>query len=351
MFEQSAEAILPRLYKPVCLWPVSRLLPGLVRLLSAVLLSIVLCIEIAVGAEYVDRDETAAILEAVVAEGVDRGWALEVLAAAQRQQSILDAIARPAEKTKPWYEYRKIFLTEKRINGGVRFAQEHADTLTEVSQRTGVPASLIVAVIGVETYYGRITGSYRVIDALATLAYDYPKRSPFFTQELQHFLVLAYNSGKDPLALKGSYAGAMGYGQFMPSSYRAYARDFDDDGIADIWSNPKDAIYSVANYFVKHGWQPGAAVIERANGDKADSALFDAGLKPVTTVGDLAKQGLVPLRATDVALAATPLRLEGADGPEYWVGLNNFYVITRYNHSAMYALSVWLLSQAINEQL
>ncbi len=346
MFEQSTVAHLPQSSQPVLLRLASRQVSRLIGLLS-----IVLCVDVATGSEYLERDKTDTVLEAVVAEGVDRQWAVEVLAAAQRQQSILDAIARPAEKTKPWYEYRKIFLTEKRINGGVAFAREHAATLAEVSQRTGVPASLIVAVIGVETYYGRITGSYRVIDALATLAYDYPKRSPFFTQELQHFLVLAYNSGKDPLTLKGSYAGAMGFGQFMPSSYRAYARDFDDDGVADIWSNPDDAIFSVANYFVAHGWQPGAAVIELANGDKADEALFDAGLKPVTTVGELASQGLVPLQATDVSLPATPLRLEGADGPEYFVGLNNFYVITRYNHSAMYALSVWLLSQAINEQL
>ena len=147
------------------------------------------------------------------------------------------------------------------------FAQQNAETLAKVSDQTGVPASVITAIIGVETFYGRITWSYRVIDALATLAFDYPKRSPFFTRELQNFLVLAYESGKDQLALKGSYAGAMGYGKFMPSSYRAYAVDYDGDGVADIWTNADDAIASVANYFLRHGWQPGAPVIVPANYD------------------------------------------------------------------------------------
>jgi membrane-bound lytic murein transglycosylase B len=266
---------------------------------------------------------------------------------AERKQSILDAISRPAEKTKPWYDYRKIFLTDKRAREGVAFAQQNAETLAKVSDQTGVPASVITAIIGVETFYGRITGSYRVIDALATLAFDYPKRSPFFTRELQNFLVLAYESGKDPLALKGSYAGAMGYGQFMPSSYRAYAVDYDGDGVADIWTNADDAIASVANYFLRHGWQPGAPVIVPANYDGDSSEIFAGGLKPEKTVGELAEEGFAPRSATDISLVATPLRLEGSEGYEYWLCLENFYVITRYNHSAMYALSVWQLSQEI----
>ncbi|MBT5208783.1 MAG: lytic murein transglycosylase, partial [Halieaceae bacterium] len=189
------------------------------------------------GGEYSERTERDEVLANVVEQGVDRTWAAALLDQAERKQSILDAISRPAEKTKPWYDYRKIFLTDKRAREGVAFAQQNAETLAKVSDQTGVPASVITAIIGVETFYGRITGSYRVIDALATLAFDYPKRSPFFTRELQNFLVLAYESGKDPLALKGSYAGAMGYGQFMPSSYRAYAVDYDGDGVADIWTN------------------------------------------------------------------------------------------------------------------
>ena len=299
------------------------------------------------GGEYSERTERDEVLANVVEQGVDRTWAAALLDQAERKQSILDAISRPAEKTKPWYEYRKIFLTDKRAREGVAFAQQNAETLAKVSDQTGVPASVITAIIGVETFYGRITGSYRVIDALATLAFDYPKRSPFFTRELQNFLVLAYESGKDPIALKGSYAGAMGYGQFMPSSYRAYAVDYDGDGVADIWTNADDAIASVANYFLRHGWEPGAPVIVPANYDGDSSEIFAGGLKPEKTVGELAEEGFAPRSATDISLVATPLRLEGSEGYEYWLCLENFYVITRYNHSAMYALSVWQLSQEI----
>jgi membrane-bound lytic murein transglycosylase B len=299
------------------------------------------------GGEYSERTERDEVLANVVEQGVDRTWAAALLDQAERKQSILDAISRPAEKTKPWYDYRKIFLTDKRAREGVAFAQQNAETLAKVSDQTGVPASVITAIIGVETFYGRITGSYRVIDALATLAFDYPKRSPFFTRELQNFLVLAYESGKDPLALKGSYAGAMGYGQFMPSSYRAYAVDYDGDGVADIWTNADDAIASVANYFLRHGWEPGAPVIVPANYDGDSSEIFAGGLKPEKTVGELAEEGFAPRSATDISLVATPLRLEGSEGYEYWLCLENFYVITRYNHSAMYALSVWQLSEEI----
>ena len=299
------------------------------------------------GGEYSERTERDEVLANVVEQGVDRTWAAALLDQAERKQSILDAISRPAEKTKPWYDYRKIFLTDKRAREGVAFAQQNAETLAKVSDQTGVPASVITAIIGVETFYGRITGSYRVIDALATLAFDYPKRSPFFTRELQNFLVLAYESGKDPLALKGSYAGAMCYGQFMPSSYRAYAVDYDGDGVADIWTNADDAIASVANYFLRHGWQPGAPVIVPANYDGDSSEIFAGGLKPEKTVGELAEEGFAPRSATDISLVATPLRLEGSEGYEYWLCLENFYVITRYNHSAMYALSVWQLSLEI----
>ena len=297
--------------------------------------------------DYSDRSERAAVLDRVVAEGVDRDWAAAVLDDAKRQQSIIDAISRPAEKTKPWFEYRKIFLTERRAREGAEFLELHGATLAAVSAETGVPASVITAIIGVETFYGRIADSYRVVDALSTLAFDYPRRSPFFTAELEHFLILAYESGRDPLQLRGSYAGAMGYGQFMPSSYRSYAKDYDGDGVADIWASPDDAIASVANYFVRHGWRPGAPVVVPANNDGAPETLFEGGLKPEHSVGELAGQGFAPTTATDVTLMATPLRLEGADGPEYWLCLYNFYVITRYNHSAMYALSVWQLSQEI----
>jgi membrane-bound lytic murein transglycosylase B len=278
---------------------------------------------------------------------VDVAWARDLLAGAERQQSILDAIARPAEKTKPWYDYRDIFMTDRRTREGVVFWDDHAPVLEEISQRTGVPSAIIVAIIGVETFYGRITGSYRVIDALSTLAFDYPRRSPFFTQELEQFLILAWESGKDPLALKGSYAGAMGYGQFMPSSYRAYARSFEPGGVPDIWDNPADAISSVGHYLNAHGWQSGERVLLDAVANQPPDSLFEAGLKPSQSIGALAQAGLSTEADADPQTQVTPIRLETTEGQHYWLGLQNFYVITRYNHSAMYAMAVWELSQAI----
>ena len=293
----------------------------------------------------------ALIDEMVREEGFDRDELLTVFASAERQESILEAIARPAEKTKPWYEYREIFLTEKREQEGLAFLAEHADTLARAEATYGVPTEIIVAIIGVETLYGRITGSYRVIDALSTLAFDYPKRSPFFTGELKNYLRLTRDQGFDPLALKGSYAGAMGYGQFMPSSYLGYAVDFDGDEVIDIWNNPVDAIGSVANYFSRHGWRTGEPVVFAA--DAAADAPQDwfvntrKDLKPVRTVGQFTEAGIAPRADLDPAAMATAMKFELEEGYEYWLGLHNFYVITRYNHSAMYAMSVYQLGQRL----
>jgi membrane-bound lytic murein transglycosylase B len=308
------------------------------------------CVILISGAQaqdYSDREEVASILAEVGSAGVDVAWARDLLASAKRQQSILDAIARPAEKTKPWYDYRDIFMTDRRIREGVVFWDAHAAVLEEISQRTGVPSAVIVAIIGVETFYGRITGSYRVIDALSTLAFDYPRRSPFFTQELEQFLILAWESGKDPLALKGSYAGAMGYGQFMPSSYRAYARSFEPGGVPDIWDNPADAISSVGHYLNAHGWQAGERVLLDAVANQPPDSLFAAGLKPSQSIETLARAGLSTEAAVNPQTRVTPISLETIEGQRYWLGLQNFYVITRYNHSAMYAMAVWELSEAI----
>ena len=308
------------------------------------------CVVLVLGAQaqdYSDREEVASILTEVGSAGVDVAWARDLLEGAKRQQSILDAIARPAEKTKPWYDYRDIFMTDRRIREGVVFWDTHAAVFEEISQRTGVPSAVIVAIIGVETFYGRITGSYRVIDALTTLAFDYPRRSPFFTRELEQFLILSWESGKDPLALKGSYAGAMGYGQFMPSSYRAYARSFEPGGVPDIWDNPADAISSVGHYLKAHGWQSGERLLLDAVANQPPDSLFEAGLKPSQSIEALAQAGLSTEADADFQTQVTPIRLETTEGQRYWLGLQNFYVITRYNHSAMYAMAVWELSQAI----
>jgi membrane-bound lytic murein transglycosylase B len=300
---------------------------------------------------YIEHPQAAPFIERLVTDdGFSRESLQGIFAAARRQDSILEAIARPAERTKPWHEYRDIFVTEKRIRQGREFMREQSEPLRRAEAETGVPAEVIAAIMGVETYYGRVTGSYEVINALSTLAFDYPPRSDFFTRELRHFLILTREQGIDPLSLKGSYAGAMGYGQFMPSSYRSYAVDFDGDGLVDIWDNPVDAIGSVANYLKAHGWRPGApvAVPARLQGTPPQDWLND-GLKPERALADYVAAGLSPRTEVDASELAMAMALDGEEGREYWLGLHNFYVITRYNHSAMYALSVFQLAQALAE--
>lgn len=275
----------------------------------------------------------------------------QLFAGAERKQPILDAISRPAERVKPWKEYRPIFITDARIAQGVEFWNRHAETLARAEREYGVPAQVIVAIIGVETFFGRNTGNWRVLDALATLGFDYPPRADFFRKELREFLLLTREQQVDPLTLSGSYAGAMGLPQFMPSSFRAYAVDFDHDGRIDIWNNPVDAIGSVASYFQRHGWVAGDPVVTRARieGTRFADGLTE-GLEPVKSVGDLRQLGWTPLDTVDDNYAVTAFRLEGAQGDEFWMGLPNFYVITRYNRSVMYAMAVHQLSAALLTQ-
>lgn len=302
-------------------------------------------------ADYRANDEARAFMAEMAQQKIADAEALEKwFASASRQQSILEAIARPAEKTKTWAEYSRIFLTDDRISKGVEFWRNHTDTLARAEREYGVPASMIVAIIGVETRYGRHMGSYRVIDALSTLAFDYPPRSAFFRKELVHFLQLAQEQQQDPLALKGSYAGAMGYGQFMPSSFRNYAVDYDGDKIADIWANPTDAIGSVANYFARHGWQKDAPVTMRVRvAATFDETRLDTSLQPDISVADAIRAGFTPVTALPDSEMVTLYRLEGDRGAEFWAGTNNYYVITRYNRSRMYALAAWQLSQKIQQ--
>ncbi len=300
---------------------------------------------------YADRAEAKAFMAEMVADyGFDQQQLNAWFTQAEKQQAILDAISRPAEKTKTWAEYRQIFVTPTRISKGVEFWLAHQDTLARAEERYGVPAEVIVAIIGVETRYGQFTGRYRVMDALSTLAFDYPPRSPFFTKELREYLLLTREQQRDPLSLNGSYAGAMGYGQFMPSSYRAYAADFDDDGSIDIWQNPVDAIGSVANYFVRHGWRRGEPVVFRANVAKHhDRDVINDSLKPLHTVAELEQKGFSTETPVAATASANALELDGEQGAEFWLGLQNFYVITRYNHSRLYAMAVYQLSQEIHQ--
>ncbi|MGI8561809.1 MAG: lytic murein transglycosylase B [Luteimonas sp.] len=272
----------------------------------------------------------------------------DVLAQAEYKQGIVDAMSRPAEKTRTWAEYRPIFVNDARIEGGRAFYAQHRAALDRVAADTGVPAEVIVAIIGVETSYGRITGNYRVLDALYTLAFGYPKRAPFFAGELAQLFALTEQEPQlDITTLKGSYAGAMGMGQFMPSSYRLWAKDGDGDGRRDLLSHLPDVFASIANYFVVHGWQRGGPVVARAMRDAGAVEFAPESLDPMYPLADLAARGYRPLQGEPVAEGATLLSLDGAAGPEYWLGYRNFYVITRYNRSPMYALSVHQLAQAI----
>lgn len=284
----------------------------------------------------------------------DRAALRQLFAQVEFKQPIIDLMERPAEKVKEWPDYREIFITERRIAEGVDFWRTHADALARAQREFGVEPAIIVAIIGVETHYGRNKGSYRVIDALATLAFNYPKRSPFFTKELENFLLLAREQHRDPLQLTGSYAGAMGYGQFMPSSYRNYAVDYDGDGRIDIWDNPTDAIGSVANYFVRHGWQPGALVAVRARAeDGYNGGLLNQVSKPELSVAELRANGFLARAPLPPDTRAIVLGLEDPDrdgGTEFWLGLQNFYAITRYNTSYRYAMAVYQLSRLIADR-
>lgn len=297
----------------------------------------------------ISRADVASFIDNMVSEhDYDRATLEAALENARTQESILEAISRPAEKSMEWDRYRKIFLTEKRITAGAVFWHEHAQELQRISDETGVSIEILVGIIGVETNYGGNTGSYRVLDALTTLGFDYPPRSKFFRRELEHFFLLVREEGMNATDATGSYAGAMGRPQFMPSSFREYAVDSTDDGKRDIWSNWEDVIGSVANYFVRHGWVENAAVVTQATlGEQWSGETPKNTIRPKETIASLSAQGI--LFATDLPgdQKAHLQTLLGADGKEYWVSFHNFFVITRYNTSVMYALAVHQLGQEI----
>ena len=317
-------------------------------ILRSVLLSIV---TLSIFADYENRDSVKGFVNEVAKkDGFDPQELLNIFEQVEKKQRIIDLISRPAEKAKPWHEYREIFVTAPRIAAGVEFWEENEAALNRAGSKFGIPIEIIVAVIGVETNYGRNKGSFRVMDALSTLAFDYPPRARFFRSELRELLLLAREENKDPLKLIGSYAGAMGYGQFIPSSFRAYAIDFDGDGARDIWSNQTDAIGSVANYFFRHGWDgEGPIAVPVTVTDERADQFANQGLKPKRSIAELRKAGVEHVSLPDQTLAAL-FRLEGRGGWEYWLGLHDFYVITRYNHSHMYALAVVQLSAAVRSR-
>jgi len=273
------------------------------------------------------------------------------LAKANKNETILQSIAKPWE-AKPWHQYYPIFLTEKRLTKGLAFWKTHQQTLARAEQESGVPAEIIVAIIGVETFYGTYQGKYSVLDALVTLGFHYPPRAKFFRSELAELFLLAKEENFDVTELKGSYAGAMGWGQFISSSYRHYAVDFDGDGVRDLLNNPQDAIGSVANYFKKHGWKANNDIAFKAQVSGTQyPALLSKSLKYSHQWSQLEDAGVsiaAPNLSKDTSVKL--FEFEQPNNQEYWVGLPNFYVITRYNHSPLYAMAVFQFSQQLKQE-
>lgn len=292
------------------------------------------------------------VADVTAKNGLDRAHVLEVLAAGEPQPRIIELMSRPAERVSPWWQYRRNFLTKDRIAGGAAFFNTHRAALARAEQQTGVPAAYVVAIIGVETSYGRVTGSWRALDALMTLGFDYPPRAAFFREELGHLLLLARDERLDPAGLLGSYAGALGPPQFIPSSYRRYSIDADGDGRRDLLRNWNDIIFSVANYFKVHGWKSGAPVlIEARSSAEVFNSLNFRNLELSETLGALRTKGV----SFDSALAdETPAILLPAElesGPNVRIGFGNFYVITRYNRSIRYAMAVHDLASSIDQRV
>ncbi|MGI9271617.1 MAG: lytic murein transglycosylase B [Woeseiaceae bacterium] len=319
---------------------ISRLLAGIAFFLVAA----PTCFAVDVG-----RPDVDAFIDAMVAEhDYDRATLEEILEQAEKKQSILDAIAKPAERTLTWADYRPIFMTAERVQAGAEFWRENRAALNKICEETGVPVEIIVGIIGVETYYGRITGGHRVLDALSTLAFFYPPRSKFFRSELEHFLLLIREEDMQATDAFGSYAGAMGRPQFMPSSYRAYAVDSTGDGKRDIWNNWTDVAGSVANYFVAHRWKAGEEVTTRATlSSRYQGTPPKNKLSADETVRSLSESGVMFSTNLPNDDDAQLLTLDGDAGTEHWVGFHNFFVITRYNRSVMYALAVHQLGEEI----
>ena len=271
-----------------------------------------------------------------------------LLGKAVPQPKIIELISKPAEKVAPWWQYRERFLTEERIARGVQFWLDNREPLERIAAERGVPPEYLVAIVGVETFYGRITGRYRVLDALATLAFDYPARGDFFRKELEQFMLLSRENQLDPLTTTGSYAGAMGAPQFMPSSYRRYAVDGSNDQHCDLWTSWPDVFASVANYFREYGWETGAPVIAEARlAPDPSFQINPRNLELNETIESLNAAGVqvdIPLPASTPAVL---ISAEQQDGPAYRIGFKNFQVITRYNHSARYAMAVNDLAQVI----
>ncbi len=319
---------------------------------AALALAIAPCVVLSAPAAY-DAGSRAFVDAMVRKYELDHAEVAALMAGARYQQDIIDAMNRPFE-AKPWYRYRRLFLTPERIAGGRAFLREHAALLLRAEARYGVPPEIIVAIIGIETNYGRRVGDHRVIDALSTLGFAYPKRAAFFRSELEELLLLAREERVDAGSVRGSYAGAVGKPQFIPSSYRAYAVDFDGDGRRDLWGSDADVVGSVANYLARHGWRGGEPVAAPATaGRPLPGAIAIANkqpLQPGITVETLREAGIETDPDVAGTMRAALIALHGPDDTrELWLGFDNFYAITRYNHSNLYAMAVYQLSREITK--
>jgi membrane-bound lytic murein transglycosylase B len=301
----------------------------------------------------VARAKAAFVARMVEKHGFDAAALGKTLDGIQIDEKILETIAKPVERVVPWYEYRKIFLTEPRIEAGVEFWREHTADVDAASRRYGVAPEMLVAILGIETYFGQRMGQHRVLDALGTLAFAYPPRADFFAGELESLFLISRKEGPQMLDALGSYAGAMGAGQFIPSSFREYAVDADGDGRRDLWGDWSDILASVANYFGRNGWRSGEPVAARAtlapgSDGAAKARKAGAGIHLDSTVAEIGKLGYEFSSSLPGSAPAGVLAFEGEDGKvEYWVGYRNFRAITRYNTSAKYALAALELSRAI----
>ena len=320
----------------------------LLIILGFVLAPAVSALEVTDG-DYQGRADVAAFIKRVATESSYTEQELVTLfGQVEKQEHLFAKLDKPAEKELQWYQYRGIFIKEKRISKGVEFWLEHREQLAKVSEKTGVPEEIIVAIIGVETFYGIYSGKDPVFDSLVTLAFDYPRRSKFFMVELEQFLLLAREQQLEVRALRGSYAGAMGMPQFISSSYRSYAVDFDGDGQINLFDSIPDITGSVANYFVRHGWQRGGRVARPLTAIEDNTVdQLEPGRKPVYKWRDLQQKGLVSRFDIDAETPVALISLQQKKHSEYWAGFQNFYVITRYNHSELYAMAVYQLAKLI----
>jgi membrane-bound lytic murein transglycosylase B len=304
------------------------------------------------SADYSKHPKAISLMDKMVLEhNYDRTQLERILTTASREDRILKSMKNSAEKVKPWSKYRPLFVTETRVKSGAQFLIKYRTVLKRAEQKYGVPPEVITAIIGVETNYGGYTGKANVLNSLSTLAFEHPRRSRFFTSELENYLLLVRERNWQADKPLGSYAGAMGLGQFMPSNYRRLAVDFNNDGVADLF-DPVDAIGSVANYFKHHGWVKGQPVAALAvvKGE-FDKTIANNNFKPSRTIAELEKLGYQSTVNYDPSAKATVVRFNGVDGDEYWIGLKNFYVISRYNPTRKYAMAVYHVSQEINRIL